>query len=380
MGMGHPDMKASTERLPANNFDFLRFFFASLVVLSHSVPLSTGNESTEPLALITQGQITFGTLAVNCFFIISGFLILHSWVADPSTSQFLKKRCLRIYPAFLIVALLDAFLIAPGFSQNGYQGVDGRFTIDFALNALRLDAKVAAPSFQSNPASGTVNGSLWSISYEFWCYIGVLALGLAGLALKRRLVAAMLIVCIVLGFVFEWRHLTPSGWIFGRVFGYPPFWARLLPYFLAGMVFYVFRDRIRYSLGGALIATASLAVACWIPHGLTIVLPIAGAYLIFWFAFLSIPRLRSFTRYGDFSYGIYLYSFPLLQIVAYWSVQANGKALSPWSLFLVAWPLSIGCAAISWHLLEKHCIGWAKKKRAADPTVEQSRRVLPAQR
>src|SRR4051812_27372591 len=138
---------ANPGRLPANNFDFLRFAFASLVILSHSYPLATGTEDREPLALATHGQLTLGALAVDCFFIISGFLILHSWQSNPAPLDYLRKRVLRIYPAFLIVAALDAFVVTPLFSTSGFQNIDAAFVTRFVLNALRLDPSVPGPAF-----------------------------------------------------------------------------------------------------------------------------------------------------------------------------------------------------------------------------------------
>src|SRR4051812_35296360 len=92
-----------------NNFDFLRFCFAVLVILSHSYPL-TGNTAAEPIGRITGGTVVFGSVAVEAFFVISGFLIAHSWLHSASAGQYLKKRILRIYPGYL-VAMLISFLL-----------------------------------------------------------------------------------------------------------------------------------------------------------------------------------------------------------------------------------------------------------------------------
>src|SRR5689334_11108413 len=150
-------MQTGSMRLPPNAFDFLRFVLASLVVLSHSYPLATGTEAHEPLALVTHGQITFGALAVDSFFVISGFLILHSWRSDPRPVPFLRKRVLRIYPAFLVAATIDAFIVAPAFSRNGWSVIDGEFVGRFAWNAVRLLAITPGAAFPDNPAPGTVN-------------------------------------------------------------------------------------------------------------------------------------------------------------------------------------------------------------------------------
>ena len=95
----------------ANNFDALRFLFASLVVFSHSFPLAEGNELREPLWRMTE-QTTLGGISVHCFFIISGFLIAASWDRRKDVGQFLKRRVLRIYPGFIIANAVGVFLVA----------------------------------------------------------------------------------------------------------------------------------------------------------------------------------------------------------------------------------------------------------------------------
>jgi len=349
-----------------NNFDFLRFLFASLVVLSHSYPIGTGNEDREPLALFTNHQLTFGSLAVDCFFIISGFLISHSWVSRPQPRLFLEKRVRRIYPGFVAAVLIGAFVVTPLFSTAGSAGITADFLLEFAGRTLRLLQATPGPAFQTNPASGTINGSLWSISYEFWCYIGVMACGVAGLLRRPRLLATALIGAMLVSFAFAWFQLTIGGGVLGRVLGYPPFWARLLPYFLVGMAFHAYRDRLRLTTRGAALCAVIFVAASFVPYAMIFALPVLAAYLIFWFAFLPLKPLHRFAKHGDFSYGIYLYSFPILQIIVFW----RGTAMDPLALFAIAWPVSIAVAAISWHVLERR---WLRAKGSSKPSA-----VVPA--
>src|SRR2546422_805983 len=97
-----------------NNFDFLRFFFALLVIYSHSYALvltRAVSERTEPFRILTRGQAAGGALAVDGFFIISGFLIARSWFSSKGLFDYLKKRVLRIYPGFIVAVALCAFLL-----------------------------------------------------------------------------------------------------------------------------------------------------------------------------------------------------------------------------------------------------------------------------
>jgi len=94
-----------------NNFDFLRFFAASLVLLVHSYPL-TGRQPEEPIELLT-GYENGGSFAVSIFFVISGYLITSSWLSSSSPTSFLIKRALRILPALALAVLLSVFIIGP---------------------------------------------------------------------------------------------------------------------------------------------------------------------------------------------------------------------------------------------------------------------------
>lgn len=208
--------------------------------------------------------------------------------------------------------------------------------------------EVPGPAFVQNPAAGPVNGSLRSISCEFWCYIGVLLCGVAGWLMRRRLIWTISGASVLVSLAFRAFDLHSGGSYLGLVLGYPPFWARLLPFFLVGMAFHAVGGDRWLNGRGALLCTVGLGGASFVPHALLIVLPLAVAYLLFWLAVLPVPRLSNFGRYGDFSYGIYLYSFPILQIV----VALHGGPMDPLGLFLMAWPLSVAGGFLNWHLVE----------------------------
>ena len=352
-------MSSKTE---GNNFDLIRFFFASLVILSHAYPMATGTEAQEPLWRFSRGQLTLGTLSVDCFFIISGYLIAQSWSRKPDIISYLSKRVRRIYPGFLVAAMLSAFVVTPLFTAHpGKPSITPAFTLDFMLHALRLLYLQSDAAFPNNPAPGSVNGSLWSIPFEFWCYIGLMGTGLLGLLKRPGLLLAWLAVLTVVAFVVAYHDLKIGGKFLGVIFGYPTFWSRLLPYFVAGMVFHSYSNRIPLTGRGAAVATALMLAGCAVPYALIFVLPVCGAYLILWLAFIPSAHVRHFARRGDYSYGIYLYAFPIGQIIA----SYTGKT-SPWLLFLLAWPLSVLAGALSWHLVEKHFMKTKARRRPAE--------------
>ena len=333
-----------------NNFDFIRMMLAVLVIFSHSYPLGTGTEIREPFNLITRNQVTGGHIAVDLFFIISGFLITASYERSRTILSYLKKRILRIYPGFIAAMLLCVLLVLP--LSGGHlagKSVTAN-TVDFAGLTLRLQEFRYAGAFATNPGANVINGSVWSISYEFWCYIGVILLGISGALRSKRVLSLLFLFTIALAVAFSVYQWTPGGRLLGAIFGYPPFWARLLPMYLAGVVAYRLRAHLTLKPWWIAVACVLLAGAAVLPHGWPLLFPVAGAYLVLVAAFHPGIRLHGWNRFGDFSYGTYLYAFPVQQLVMRWF----GHAVSPWTLFAVAAPLTILCAIASYHLVEKH--------------------------
>ncbi len=166
---------------------------------------------------------------------------------------------------------------------------------------------------------------------------------------KPRVLLIATCLALIASMLFNWFHLTPGGGWIGKVLGYPPLWARLLPYFLVGMSFYVHRTKVNLTARGALVCALLFACASQIPYGLVCLLPILAGYVIFWFAFLPLGRLSRFSKRGDYSYGIYLYSFPIMQVIVFYF---GTPYMSPMTLFALGWPASVLAAVASWHLLE----------------------------
>ena len=332
----------------ANNFDVLRFLFASLVVFSHSYPLGEGHELREPLRKLT-GQTTLGGLSVYCFFIISGFLIAASWERRKTVGQFLKKRVLRIYPGFIIANAVGVFLVAPMAADSAI----GNALVSlqqFAWDCMRLQGTQLSDTLFSQNHLHAVNGSIWSIAYEFWCYIGVIILGLMPLFHRRSFVLGLFVASLAVAFIFPTYHLEWfGGGILGKIFGYPFFWALLLPNYLAGVVAWRYRDKLVVSDRVAMMSAIALAVSIPVANSWSVMFPVCGAYLVLWAAFHPLFRLHGFSKYGDFSYGMYLYAFPIQQLL----VMHNSGSMNPYALFALAWPLSILAGMLSWYVVER---------------------------
>jgi peptidoglycan/LPS O-acetylase OafA/YrhL len=223
-----------------NNFNLLRIVFASLVILAHSPELIDGNHDREILVRIF-GTISFGALAVDGFFLLSGFLIVQSWERAPHFWDFVKKRVLRIYPAFIVASLLSALIVGPlGANATQYFA-----QIDFKQlfkEMLLLRPLSVPPTFEGTPYP-FVNGPLWTIEYEFRCYMLVALLGICGIFRKRQLWLGLTIIALVVDLRsavvvrFLENHAFP-GMRF--LLADPNHLLRLVPFFLVGGCFLPF--------------------------------------------------------------------------------------------------------------------------------------------
>jgi len=331
-----------------NSFDTLRLFFAVLVILSHSYAIGRGSNDTEPLSVLTHTQVSFGGVGVWSFFVISGFLITQSWTRSPKSWKFLKKRIARIYPGFIVAALVSAFVVVPiAADPVTYHPVA---TWNFVLRTMRLVDFHFPPIFVHNARPNVLNGSLWSVPYEFWCYIGILLLGVSRIIQRRFLVVIIFIAAIAWHFYLVITGWMPGGKFLGLIFGFPFFWAIVLPFFLAGSLFHLFGGARLLRKPLMIAALGLLVVSNFIPNAYLVTLPVCGAYLVMGLGHLPLLRPLNLGRFGDFSYGTYLYAYPIQQLI----VKCAGGAMEPLKLFLISAPLAVGAGVVSWFLVERH--------------------------
>ena len=360
-----------------NNIDAIRLILAILVLFSHSFPAVTSSEESEPLSILTKGQTTFGHLAVDWFFVLSGYLITQSWERSRSALSFFNKRVFRIYPGFLVASAIGLWIIVPLVAPSNGRQVFSLGILKTNLPRLLLLRRLdGLPEiFPHNPIPDTLNASLWTISYEFWCYIGVMLMGSLTLLKHRWLVLALFLGSVLLGYYVDFYDLVPSYNInpkwrpFELIFGQPRFWARLASLYLAGVVSYQFREYLAPRRWWALGSVCLLAVGIFLPSGLSLVAPVSGTYLLIYLCFAKDIHWHNAAKYGDFSYGIYLYSFPIQQLV----VMKFGRFIGPYQLFGLAFIPTIITGVISWYLVERWFLKLARWRHRADPANPAAR-------
>jgi peptidoglycan/LPS O-acetylase OafA/YrhL len=330
----------------SNNFDFIRLFVAALVIFSHSFILTAGTNAGEPLATITHGHETWGDLAVDVFFLISGYLVTASYTRSRTLWAYLKKRISRIFPGFMLATLVTLFAVTTVTSAR----LDGATRLSQAnhaiLKAMTLRDLDWVGAFSSNPYPQVVNGSLWTIHFEFSCYVLLAIAGMCGVLRCRRVCLALFALSFAVRIAFGVWH---SSQIAALHEGEIAHGVRFIPLFLAGATCYLYRDKLTFRLSFAMLATVILAAATQVPDGLSCLFPAAGTYLVLFLAYHPAIRMSRFGHFGDFSFGTYLYGCPIQQFLVW---MAHGH-LNPYMLFLLATPMAIIAGAISWHLAEK---------------------------
>ena len=320
-----------------NNFNLIRLLAATAVVLFHSYAL-TGHWTDEPLWKLAP-EINFGALGVKAFFFVSGFLVTKSYCERGRLVPFAAARVLRIYPALFCATLVTIALAAWSSAHPLAAFLADRETPDFAWQAATaFDVRDRLPgAYASNPYPDSVNGSLWTLPVEMRLYVALGIAGLAGLLTRRRAWLLLVVALVALFFVEPaWFPLAKYG----------PATQDLALVFALGSLAYVWRDRLELSATAALVAVVVIA---WNPAGLGrgwLFEPLL-AYVLLVTAYH--PRLAwpAFNRIGDYSYGLYIYAFPIQQTVA-----RLVPGVEPVAMFALAFPPTLALAAISWHLVE----------------------------
>jgi peptidoglycan/LPS O-acetylase OafA/YrhL len=358
-----------------NNFDFIRWLAASLVVLSHEFAI-TGHPTAEPLLGLTRGFATFGTVGVDVFFVVSGFLVTQSLVERRSLAFYVASRVLRIVPGLLVLLLVSAFVIGAICTTSSFAEyyADLRVYSYVGRNLLLRNLQWDLPGvFTTNPFPQVVNGSLWSLGPEVAMYALLLGLGIAGWRAWRRI--TMVIACSMVALmVISWiRHgdLAGNALELAKV-------ARLAPYFALGSVAWCARRWIPFSAAWPIVLSA-LTVASFRTPAFVPLFALLVAATVLWFAFVPAGVLARWGRHGDFSYGLYIYAFPIQQMVA-----ALAPGLSPWLHGAVAYPLILLCAMASWRWVESPALRLKRRLRGwplrDEPHIVQATGMVETQR
>jgi peptidoglycan/LPS O-acetylase OafA/YrhL len=314
------------------NFDMIRLIAACAVIFGHSFLFG------RPFDRLAEFADTLSVSAVETFFIISGYLVTQSFDRSRSWLRFVLARSLRIFPGLVACVL---FVLGPAFTKLPLSEYFANPTLlYFTVYNSFLDVKsfpfLPQVAFHSNEGGAIINGSLWSLPWEYACYGVVLTFGVL-----RRLDGWTASILIVLTSVSLTFHILDS-------------FAWFLSYFAAGMGMYFLRNQ-HHRFRGWLACLAGLAVVIGnygpLPWAF---FPILGAYFIIYVALDAPFHFKNATRFGDLSYGIYLYGWPAQEIAVY----ISGGEPPWWQIFALALPMAATLAWLSWHGVEQPMLRW----------------------
>ncbi|MBI1771646.1 MAG: acyltransferase [Burkholderiales bacterium] len=306
-----------------NNLNLLRMVAALAVLVGHSFALLA---QPEPWGELT--GMTPGSIAVDVFFIVSGMLVTGSLVNKQSVIDYVCARALRIFPALICMLLLTVFLLGPYFSSlpmTEYLSAAATWKYLLKCASLLPDIAYTLPGvFAHNPYPYAVNGSLWSMPYEIKMYLLLSALWCCLTLLKKwriqilvYLISAVTLLAAMLMFTRHFYLYPDSEFLLHFYPYYDSQFARLLFMFFSGASLFMLKEklvltrRFFYPLLSLVLATAFISKPLFfISYNLTI------AYLVACVAYLPGRWLRAYNSVGDYSYGVYIYAFPVQQAIA----------------------------------------------------------------
>ncbi|MGI9285238.1 MAG: acyltransferase family protein [Pseudomonadales bacterium] len=330
-----------------NNIGSLRFIGAFLVLFGHGYTLAGGEGTRDPIShwIVSYSPFHQGLpgLGVALFFVLSGYLVTASFVRRGNLIDYAVARVLRIYPALIVAVLFCAFfvgLLATTLPALSY--LSHHETLLFTLqNSSLWGIHHTLPGvFADLPWKNSVNGSLWTLPFELVMYVSVACVGCCGLFRSRVWFNALAIIAILL-FAFAAKLLP--------FFDHP---AHVYPAmaFLFGSLFFINREYLKPNAFGFIILLV-LSVFSFNSGAYNTVSLFCFAYFILGIGLSERSLLPVFDKHGDFSYGLYLYAFPLQQLSVYYFGGDNTLLINT-----IAFCGAMTMAAVSWKFVESPCL------------------------
>ncbi|APO72528.1 acyltransferase 3 family NodX-like protein (plasmid) [Rhizobium gallicum] len=364
-------MRSFGDVLDKNNgvgpgFDFARVFLALSVLLWHVLLMSRGNY--EPLISTPAWIYNYSILPM--FFGLSGFLVAGSAQRN-SLTVFAVNRGIRIFPALIVEIALSALILGPIFTAYPLTEYFTHPTLYvYFLNMIALVNFKLPGVFLNNPGGQVVNGSLWTVPFEFLCYFVMAFIIVKKIINKPKALLITAFAVMFLATVAQaLAHMLPQSFYVEKILnayihsGKGP---ALLPCFLLGAAAFSLRYKIPMdwrlfagSLLVVLLAGIFFEPASWENTFLVVIFAPVLIYIVCYVGLLQIPRLPYFSK-GDYSYGIYLYGFPIQQAL----VASSEYFKNSWLLLIASVITTVAFASFSWHCIEKPILGQRKKVTA----------------
>lgn len=325
-----------------NNIDLFRLIAASMVIYGHAFALSREAGKSDIIGRLMLHQDYSGSIAVKIFFFLSGLVVTNSLINNGDLVRFVVSRVFRIWPALILSSVITALFLGP--ILTSLPVVDYFHHNDvysFIINVTSMKIQYTLPGvFVDNPYPNAVNGSLWTIPYEVFAYVLLFAFYAVGILSSKKLSAAIFLVMLVEPFLkfkilFPWLPNNHEIDLLAPCFAFGAIMAlnkeiidiRFTPCIGFVVLYYFLRDTVYSSY----FAYASI------------------------FLFILYASSRSFILKlkpkVDISYGVYLWGFPVQQVIAH-HFNAQGVLFNQVTSLLI----SLVLGYLSWHICEKNFI------------------------
>lgn len=324
-----------------NNLDLLRLVLASLVVMIH-----LANLTLNPTILSYSDTIAFASSrAVPGFFVISGFLIYMSYENSASLSDYYVKRFLRLIPAYYLLIISCAvflFFLSTATAEQ-YFSVDMLRYILYNFAFLNFLSPELAGVFTENPVHA-VNGALWTLKIEVMFYLVVpLLFKLASRFSALKVFPAIFFSSIFYAYFFNQMSIETGDQSYYRLSYQLP---GQMMYFTTGILAYLYFEVLKkYMLGFLILAMCIFYFEIFELDSIAL-----GTVLIY--LFMICPYRISLKSLGDLSYGVYIFHFPIIQVLVYLEAFSS----NPLILIGVTYALTFSLSYLSWHVVEKRAL------------------------
>lgn len=327
-----------------NNADLLRLIAACAVIWGHAYALVPGPAATEPIG----GLLGFdysGSLAVEFFFFLSGILVTNSWMNNSSPLNFILARFFRVFPAILVSAAACVLLLGPMLTTlplNSYFSHGQVFMAIFRHPYVEY----SLPGVFEHSNNPLTNGSIWTIRYELIMYAMLLAAGLCGVFRNRRFATVVLVAILVIS-MFLPQEVELIGLMNVDIGG------RLPAFFAFGALLALYKEQANINVR----VVSGLILFAWIfRHGAAFQFVFYPAFLITALWLMTTEPIKALRLPGDFSYGVYVFGWPIQQVVA--AVFPNFGIHENQAVTIA---ISLAMASISWYVIEKPCIRFGRQ-------------------
>lgn len=348
-------------KLRTNNFDLIRLCAALVVLITHSFDLTGKSPGT--WFNIFMGYEP-GSLAVSAFFAISGFLIAGS-LERRTFTEYWQARALRIVPALAVTSFVTALILGPIFTAlplGEYFQNSG--TYRYLTNSIPYQTAFVLPGvFMDVTYPHTVNGSLWTIPIEAFCYVALAAIFFAGRKTFSLVVPVIVLISAFSIWLFFHGPIAPRT-LFGTTPVMPAMRFGLI--FLAGTFLWKYKDIVPFKGSIAAMCLVILLIGSRFNYN-ELALFIALPYLLMYLAYRRPVCVDGMRKLGDLSYGTYLFAFPIQQAL----VSISQKSINAWWLAIAASVISMSLAWLSWRYIEKPAMQF-KKKFSAPVVLEKT--------